>query len=70
MQQKDKSNRPFRNFIKSCFTLIWNTNLVPKASNKALDALGRKTRGFFELIDLIELLAYFDFSTATYLSFL
>ena len=47
MQQKDKSNRLFRNFIKSCFTLIWNTNLVPKASNKALDALGRKTRVFF-----------------------
>ena len=23
MQKKDKSNSPFRNFIKSCFTLIW-----------------------------------------------
>ena len=47
MQKKDKSNSPFRNFIKSCFTLIWNTNLAPRASKKALDVLGTNKRRSF-----------------------
>ena len=30
MVWKDKSNNSFRSFFKSCFTLIWNFNFLPR----------------------------------------